>query len=508
MNIVTRRDFIKQCGIGAGAIMTSTLWFDRLIAGSELPADLSLIRQKFGLRIEDIKKVLSLALTKGGDFSEIFFEYRISESVTMEEDIIKSSSESITLGIGIRVLKGQQIGYGYTNDMTIEKINQAALTAAAIAKGNSKIIAADLTVLKPKLQVYDLINPAHSQKIDTKIDMIKEAYQTAKNFDNRIVKVSASIADENQYIAVANSEGLMTFDTRPQVRLSVAATAADKGIKNTGSHSAGGRVGMNFYKNVKSPTEIGRRAAEEAIILLSAKNAPAGEMQVVLKNEQSGVMIHEAVGHPLEADANWKKQSIMWDKMGQMVSNPIVTIYDDATIPNYRGSLNIDDEGTPTENVMLIEKGKLVGFMNDRLAANIMKTKPNGHGRRETYQDVPIPRMNNTVLAPGDSDPKEIIESVKNGFYAVSYQGGQVSNTGKFTFSVNLGYLIEDGKITTPLKNATLIGTNTLILKEISMIGNDMGFFLGTCGKDGQSVSVTCGTPTLKINKMTVGGVV
>jgi TldD protein len=218
-------------------------------------------------------------------------------------------------------------------------------------------------------------------------------------------------------------------------------------------------------------------------------------------------MIHEAVGHPLEADGNWKKTSIMWDKMGTMVANPLVTISDDATIPNYRGSLNIDDEGTTTENVMLIEKGKVVGFMNDRLGANILGHKMNGHARRESFMSPPIPRMNNTILAKGDSDPEEIIKSVDKGFYAVSYQGGMVSGTGKFTFSVNLGYMIENGKLTYPLKNATLIGTNIEILKDISMVGSDTGFFLGTCGKDGQSVPVTCGTPTLKISKMTVGGI-
>jgi TldD protein len=217
-------------------------------------------------------------------------------------------------------------------------------------------------------------------------------------------------------------------------------------------------------------------------------------------------MIHEAVGHPLEADGTWKKTSIMWDKLGKMVANPIVTIYEDPTIPHYRGSLNIDDEGTASMKTPLIEKGKLVGYIQDKLSAKILKMEPNGHGRRQSYQFNPIPRMGNTILAKGDSDPEEIIRSVKKGFYAVSYQGGQVQDSGKFTFSVNMGYCIEDGKLTTPVKNATLIGTNVQILNEVSMIGSDMGFFLGTCGKEGQSAPVTAGTPTLKIQKMTVGG--
>jgi TldD protein len=217
-------------------------------------------------------------------------------------------------------------------------------------------------------------------------------------------------------------------------------------------------------------------------------------------------MVHEAVGHPLEADANRKKTSIMWDKLGQQVANPIVTIYDDPTLPHYRGSFNVDDEGIVPTKTMLIEKGKLVGFLQDRLSAKLMKMDPNGHGRRASYKDVPIPRMANTVLGTGDATVEEILGSVKKGFFAETYQGGQVSDSGKFTFSVNMGYLIEDGKLTRPVKNATLIGTNVQILNEVEMIGKDTRFFLGTCGKDGQSASVTAGTPTLKLRQMTVGG--
>jgi len=257
---------------------------------------------------------------------------------------------------------------------------------------------------------------------------------------------------------------------------------------------------------VETPESVGKKASEEAINLLSAVDPVSGEQPVVLGSRQSGVMIHEAVGHPLEADANRKKTSIMWDKLGTQVANPIVTIYDDPTIPTYRGSLNVDDEGTIPKKKMLIENGKLVGYLQDRLSAKLMNMEPDGHGRRQTYQHVPIPRMANTVLAPGKSSVEEIIQSVKKGFYAETYQGGQVSDTGKFTFSVNMGYLIEDGKITRPIKNATLIGTNVQILNEVEMIANDTGFFLGTCGKDGQSAPVTAGTPTLKIRQMTVGG--
>ena len=506
MNAISRRKFLKNCAIGAGAVMASQFWLDKLIAGG-IPASADdILAGQFGIADEDIRRILEKALSRGGDFADVFFEYKIANSISMEEDIIKNSSESISLGIGIRVLKGRQTGYGYTSDLSQEKIDQAALTAAAIANSNAKVKVAGFESVKPPHQVYDLTAPFRDVDIDGKIGLVRKAYDAAVKYDQQVKKVSAGLTDTIQYVLIANSEGLKSYDVRPQTRLMVSSTAENGSSRNTGFDNGGGRVGMNFFKNVKTPEEIGKNASKEAIILLGAESAPAGSMPVVLSKDQSGVMIHEAVGHPLEADGNWKKTSIMWDKMNQMVADPSITIFDDATIPDYRGSLNIDDEGTPTRSVPLIEGGRLVGYLNDRLSADILKHEPNGHGRRQSFRHPPIPRMNNTVLAAGDHEPGEIIESVDKGFYAVSYQGGMVQGTGKFTFSVNLGYLIENGKITKPLKNTTLIGTNVQILKEVDMVGNDMGFFLGTCGKDGQSVPVTAGTPTLKIKNMTVGG--
>lgn len=504
MQEINRREFLKKGGMAMGLAISSGFLFNPLgtLANTNTPSP-----EYFGFSKEDLQKILMLALSKGGDFSDLYFEHTIRNSVVMAEDIIKSSSENISLGVGIRVVKGEQTGYAYTNDLTFEKIQHAALTAAAIASSNSKTKSINLKIQKPAIQSYSLDKIIAHEKLDTKIKLVKQGYEAAQKYNSKISKVTASLADEIQYITIANSEGLLISDVRPQARLSVSSVADNNGNRTNGSWSAGGRIGLDYYLKEASPVDIGKRASEEAIILLDAKVAPPGEMPVVLSKDQSGVMIHESVGHPLEADFNWKKTSNMWDKVGTMVANPNVTIYDDATINKLRGSLNIDDEGTKTKNVVLIENGKLVGFLNDRLAAKIMKTEPNGHGRRESYQAMPIPRMNNTILKNGNSDPQEIIESVKKGFYAVSYQGGQVDSTGKFTFSINLGYKIENGKLTTPLKNATLIGSNLIILKEISMIGNDIGFFLGSCGKEGQTVPVTCGTPTMKINNMTVGGI-
>lgn len=506
MSDIKRRDFLKKCGIGAGAVMTSNLWLSPVLSGCAEQQPEQMSENYFGFTKEDLQKLLLAGLSKGAEFSELYFEHRKLNSVTMAEDIIKSSSESISLGVGVRVIKGETIGYGFTNELTFEKIKQAILTAATIASGTAKEKIANLNLIKPAIQVYDLKNPINELELKSKIESIKTAYEAAQSYDSKITKVSASMVDEIQHITIANSEGLLVSDIRPQARLTVSANAELNGRRSSGYHNGGGRIGMNFYEKVKTPKEIGERAAHEALELLKAENADPGEQMVVLSKDQSGVMIHEAVGHPLEADANWKKTSIMWDKMGQQVATPLVTIHDDATIRDYRGSLNIDDEGTQVGDVPLIEKGKLVGFLNDKLSANIMGKKLNGHGRRQSYKHPPIPRMNNTILDQGDSSPEDIIKSVKKGFYAVTYQGGMVNNTGEFTFSVNLGYKIEDGKLTKPLKNATLIGKNIEILNNIDMVGNDMGFFLGTCGKEGQSVPVTAGTPTLRISKMTVGG--
>jgi TldD protein len=454
-----------------------------------------------------MQKVLAAALSKGGDFADLFFEYRLSNTVVMEDDIIRESGEDVTLGVGIRVLNGKQSGYAYTSELTRDAMRHAALSAAAIAAATSRARPVPLRETSLGKQMYSMDSPLASAPLTDKIALVKDAYATAQAYDPRIVKVVVTLADELQYVTVANSEGLLVSDARPQVRLVARATAEQNGKRNSANGNAGGRVGMAFYQAAgTTPKDIGTRAAQEAITLLAAVDPAPGDQPVVLGSNNSGVVVHEAVGHPLEGDGNWKKSSIMWDKLGEMVANPIVTIYDDATIPFYRGSYNMDDEGTPSTKAMLIDRGKLVGYLHDRLSARVLGATPNGHGRRQSFANMPIPRMCNTILGPGDASPGDIIKSVKKGFYAQSYAGGQVEDTGKFTFSVNLGYRIEDGKLTLPVKNATLIGTNVQFLKEVELIANDTAFFLGTCGKDGQSAPVTAGTPTFKIRQMTVGG--
>ncbi len=464
------------------------------------------MHNKFGLDKLSFTRLINEALRRGGDFADIYFQYSINSEIIIQEDIVKNTSNSIALGVGIRVIDGEKTGYAFTNDLSWEKLIETAETASIIANSNSKIKIKGLNKHTVSLNLYDYKRNLVENSIKTQINLLRKAYESAKNFSPLIEKVSANLSSSITYITIANSEGLIISDSRPQVRIMVSSTANNGKTKTTATANNGGRYNIDFYLSQFTPEQIGKQASEEAIILLDARNAPMGEIPVVLDSSESGVMIHEAIGHPLELDSIRNKTSVMWDKLGQLVANSNVTIYDNPNISGFRGSYNIDDEGMTPNDTLLVENGKLVGFMNDYLNAKLMNQERNAHGRRQSYRYPPIPRMSNTILASGNYNPTEIIESVKYGILAKSFQGGMVNSTGKFTFSINLGYLIEDGKISSPIKNATLIGSNLEILKRIEMVGNDTQFFLGTCGKNGQSVPVTCGTPTLKISQMTVGG--
>jgi TldD protein len=463
----------------------------------------------FGLSPADLRSVLGVALASGGDFAEIFMEYRTYDFINMEEDIIKETAEAVSIGLGIRVIRGDRTGFGYTNDLSLDKVRKTAQTAAAIARG--KAGAAPPPALRDRTRAasrYVVRRPAHKASLSAKMGLVREAYAAAQAFDRRIAKVKAHYSDSLKHMCIANSEGLLVHDTRPMVKLVCVAISEKAGKRESGYWGGGGRVGMEYFRDVLTPRRIGEEAAREAVLLLEAADAPAGEMPIVLAPGHSGVLIHEAVGHLLEADFTRKKTSVFWNKMGKRVGSELVTIYDDPTIPSFRGSYNIDDEGTPPRKTLLIEKGVIRGLLQDKLSCRLMRGRLTGHGRRQDYGCAPIPRMANTYIAAGDDAPEDILRSVKKGFYVASLSGGQVEDSGKFTFSVSLGYLIEDGKLTAPVKQATLIGTNIDILKKIDRVGSDLEFGLqtGTCSKDGQDVPVTDGCPTLRIEKMTVGG--
>jgi TldD protein len=462
----------------------------------------------FGLNRTICRKILGTALSRGGDFAEIYLEYRIYSFINMEEDIIKETAESIGLGLGIRVLSGEKTGYGYTNDLAPEKIQEAALAAASIADSGAAGCVPQFHAVKVRTDLYPVVSPLHRLDLKKKIELVREAYASCQNKDPGIKKVKVLFQDHVQYVAIINSDGLEARDARPQAKLACYAVAEEKKRREFGYSGGGGRVGLEYFEKVLSPQQIGREAADDALRLLEAVPAPAGEMPVVLAPGHAGVLVHEAVGHLLEADFNRKKTSIFWDKLGKCVGSPRLTISDDPTIPSFRGSYNIDDEGTVPCKTLLIERGTVAGFLQDRLSARLMNLPLSGHGRRQDYTCIPIPRMANTYVERGDETPEDILKSVRKGIYAEKFEGGQVEDSGKFTFSISSGYLIEEGRLTAPIKQATLIGTNIDILQKIEMVGNDLSFGLqtGTCSKEGQDVPVTDGCPTIKISKMTVGG--
>ena len=466
------------------------------------------IEKYFGMTDVETRKVLSLALSRGGQFAEVFAEYRLFNFINMEEDIIKETAESVSLGLGIRVISGEKTGYGYTNDLSLENIQKTALTAAAIADSAQTVTIPGFRRNKGRGSIYPARRPAHRASLEDKIGLVRRAHSACRKVSPVIRKVKVLFNDHIQCVSIANSEGLTAEDTRPQVKLVCTAVAEKNGRREFGFSGGGGRVGLEYFERLLTPEKIGIDAAEEALRLLEAVDAPAGEMPVVLASGHAGVLVHEAVGHLLEADFNRKQTSIFWDKLGRKVGSPLLTIYDDPTRPSFRGSYAIDDEGTRPAKTRLIDRGVVHSFLQDRLSARIMGRELTGHGRRQDYTCIPIPRMSNTYVDRGEDDPEEILKSVKKGIYAERFEGGQVEDSGKFTFSISAGQLIEEGRLTAPIKQATLIGTNIDILQKIERVGNDLKFGLqtGTCSKEGQDVPVTDGCPTIKIARMTVGG--
>ncbi|OQX52479.1 MAG: hypothetical protein B5M54_08840 [Candidatus Aminicenantes bacterium 4484_214] len=470
----------------------------------------------FQLADSDSQEIISTALARGGWLAEIFLEYTQFHHLLMEDDIIKETDESIRLGAGLRVLEEEKSGFAYTNDLGKETLLKAARAAAMIASSASTPtnsppfpIPGSLSFERkiPPHALYPHQDPLPSS-LEAKIKLVQETYQTAFKVHPHIKKVRVSLVETLQQVMIINSEGLIVSDQRPMIKLVCLAIAEKGARREVGLAGDGGRIDLVHLNRHNLGQRIGQEAATEALQLLEARPAPAGEMPVVLAPGQGGVLLHEAVGHLLEADFIRKKTSIFWNKLNQLVANPQVTIVDDPTIPHFRGSYNIDDEGTIPQKTHLIHQGQVVGFLQDRLSARVLKQNSTGHGRRQDYSCLPLPRMSNTYLDRGEYLPEEILKSIKKGLYARHFQGGQVEDSGKFTFSLSSGYLIEDGHLTAPVKQVTLIGSNLKVLRDIEMVGNDLLFSdqVGSCGKEGQTIPVTDGCPTVKIKKLTVGG--
>ncbi len=443
----------------------------------------------------------------GMDDGELFLEYCQSESLTLDDGRIKSASFDTAQGFGLRALSDEATGYAHASELSEDAIRRAGQTVRAVKQGLSGTIAAPPA--GTNRQLYTAANPLGQVEFAAKTRLLAEIDAYARAKDPRVKQVSASLSGLWQAVQIIRADGLRVGDIRPLVRLNVSIVATDGTRMETGSSGAGGRIDYQRFLDPANWRAEVDEALRQALVNLDSVPAPAGEMTVVLGPGWPGVMLHEAVGHELEGDFNRKKTSAFSGLIGQRVAGPGVTVVDDGTMPDRRGSLSIDDEGTPSSYTVLIEDGILKGYMQDRLNARLMGMRPTGNGRRQGFAYAPMPRMTNTYMLAGDKDPKEILQSVKRGLYAVNFGGGQVDITsGKFVFSASEAYLIEDGKVGKPVKGATLIGNGPDALTKITMIGNDLALDhgIGTCGKDGQGVPVGVGQPTLRMDGLTVGG--
>jgi TldD protein len=452
-------------------------------------------------------RLLELALGQGGDYADLYFEYRVGADYLYEEERVKSVGRGVTLGLGVRVNKGDATGYAYCEELTWEAMAEAARTAAQIAAAGKSPAPLDVRAIHIP-NFYPVAVPTLETLAPEKLELLRRGDRAARAYDPRIVKVQASFAEELKEILIVTADGKLVRDRQPLMRFGVYAIAEGNGKRQTGSGGGGGRFGMEYF-TAKPPESHGREAARVAIAMLDAVDAPAGSMEVVLGAGDSGILLHEAIGHGLEADFNRKQTSNYSGRVGKQVASELCTVVDDGTLEHTRGAINVDDEGNPGRRNVLIENGMLRAYMQDELSAKHFGIEPSGNGRRQSFRHQPLPRMTNTALLAGPHAPDEIIQSVERGVYAKRFSGGQVNiSNGDFVFSLTESYLIENGKITAPLKGVNLIGNGPDVLTKVTMLGNDFELSDGiwTCGKDGQSVPVGVGTPTVKIAAITVGG--
>jgi len=442
------------------------------------------------------------------DDADLYFQSINYESWYLEDSEVKSGTYAIDRGVGIRAVSGEKTGYAYCDDIDLPAMERAAHAARSIALAGSAPEKA-LKISNAPIAHYAGLNPIEGMSKQEKIELLQAIDKAARAEDPRVIQVNASLTGVYEVVLVAGIQGQYVADVRPMVSVHVTVIVEENGRRESARSGGGGRLGYAFFLDQSRALHYAREAVREALVNLHADDAPAGSMPVILGPGWPGVLLHEAVGHGLEGDFNRKGLSAFSGRIGEQVASPGVTVVDDGTLPNRRGSLSIDDEGTPTECTTLIKDGVLVNYMQDRLNARLMGMKPTGNCRRESYSHVPMPRMTNTYMLAGDYHPDEIIRSVERGLYAVNFAGGQVDITsGQFVFSASEAYLIENGRVTRPVKGATLIGNGPDVMKKVSMIGNDLALDpgIGVCGKDGQSVPVGVGQPTLKIDSLTVGG--
>ena len=477
-------------------------------AFSPLGATDQLFFERAGARLDRVaaERVLADALA-GTDDGELFLEYRESEMISLDDRVIRSASFDTSTGFGLRAVLGDEAAYAHSDEISEEALRRAAATVGMVRAGRSGTVADRPRATNARL--YSDANPLAEAEFGSRAAILSEIDGYARGRDSRVVQVMASLAAEWQAVQILRADGHRVADLRPLVRLNVSVVVEADGRRESGSYGTGGRVAYASVLNQASWRHAVDEALRQALVNLDSRPAPAGEMEVVLGNGWPGILLHEAVGHGLEGDFNRKGSSAFAGLMGKRVASPGVTVVDDGTIEGRRGSLTIDDEGTPTSRTVMIEDGILTGFIQDRMNARLMGVAATGNGRRQSYAHMPMPRMTNTVMLAGGHSPEEMIRSVKRGLYAVNFGGGQVDITsGKFVFAASEAYLIEDGRVTAPVRGATLIGNGPDAMTKVSMIGDDLALDpgIGTCGKNGQGVPVGVGQPTLKMAGLTVGG--
>lgn len=502
-----RREFIRLGGItvAGSMVIPGLLNSCKGIPVSDTAAG---YMDHFEVTPEQLQKVLSTALEKGADYADLYFEHTVSNATSLQDKKVNSAYSDITFGVGIRVLKGDQTGFAYAENTSLDSMLRAARTAASIADSKSALSIPLFNELAPRA-LYNAASPWEDVVIKDKIPFITSLNDKIFAGDNRVTKVNISLSDSTSYILFCNSEGVLTWDYRPLTYMMARTVMEEKGRIENAMVSESFRKGFEFLSN-DLVDKLAADAISKTSRLFLADKPKAGEMEVVMAAGSSGILLHEAMGHSFEADFNRKNTSIFSDKMGKKIAEDFVTVVDDGTLPGDRGALNIDDEGVPTEKTVLVGNGVLTSYIHDRISARFYNVKPTGNGRRQDFRNVPIPRMRSTYMENGPHKHDEIIASVKNGIYVEDFSNGQVNiGPGDFTFFVKFGYVIENGKLTKPIKDINIIGNGPQALADITMVADNMKIDYGTwtCGKDGQGVPVSMGLPTVKIKKLTVGGV-
>lgn len=466
-----------------------------------------------GLQLSDLTKVLDHFSSRQVDYADLYFQFSQDESWSLEDSIIKEGGFYIDRGVGVRAVSGEKTGFAYADQISLSQLEQCAMAARSITQESGRLLVKpfkETTAIKR----YASINPLDTLSREQKVELLHLVDKVARAEDPRVIQVNANLSAVYEEMLVSATDGTLAADIRPLVRLSISVLVEQNGKRERGSAGASGRFGLEWflathYTGDSRAVYLAKEAVRQAVVNLGAVAAPAGSMPIVLGAGWPGILLHEAVGHGLEGDFNRKESSMFTGRIGELVTSPLCTIVDDGTVPNMRGSITVDDEGVPSQRNVLIENGILKGYMQDKLNARLMGVAPTGNGRRESYAHLPMPRMTNTYMTEGNHEFGEMIESVEFGLYAPHFSGGQVDITsGKFVFSTSEAYLIEKGKITKPVTGATLIGSGIEAMQQVSMVGKKMELDLGigTCGKEGQSVPVGVGQPTVKLDKITVGG--